>query len=47
MARLKSQTLGVINGKVGNIVYRQVNGKTFASIRPTKYNVTNTENPLK
>jgi len=47
MARLKSQTLGVINGKVGNIVYRQVNGKTFASIRPTKYNVTNTEKSVK
>lgn len=47
MARLKSQTLGVINGKIGNIVYRQVNGKTFASIRPTKYNVTNTEKSVK
>ncbi len=47
MAQLKSQTFGVINGKVGNVVYRQVNGKTFASIRPSKYNVTNTEKSVK
>ena len=47
MAQLKSQTFGVINGKVGNVVYRQVNGKTFASIRPDKYNVTNTEKSVK
>lgn len=47
MARLKSQTFGVINGKVGNVVYRQVNGKTFVSIRPDKYNVTDTEKSAK
>lgn len=43
MARVNKQILGVINGKIGNFVFRNVNGKTFVSNRPLKYNVTGTE----
>ncbi len=43
MARVNKQILGVINGKIGNFVFRNVNGKTFVSNRPLKYNVNGTE----
>lgn len=43
MARVNKQLLGIINGKIGNLVFRNVNGKTFVSNRPLKYNITGTE----
>ncbi|MCZ7604009.1 MAG: hypothetical protein M5R37_14190 [Melioribacteraceae bacterium] len=43
MARVDQQLLGVVNGKIGNLVFRRVNGKTFVSNRPQKYNITGTE----
>jgi hypothetical protein len=43
MARAYEGITGRISGKVGNKVYRVMNGKTFVSIRPEKYNASNTE----
>ncbi len=40
MVRIKNRVLGDPVGKIGNIVYRTLNGKTFASIRPDKYNAS-------
>lgn len=42
MAKVSEQLLGVVNGKIGNLVYRKVGDKTFVSVRPSKYNVTGT-----
>lgn len=38
MGRLNRKTLGDVKGKLGNAVFRTVNGKTFISIRPDSYN---------
>ncbi len=38
MVRIKNRILGNPEGKIGNIVYRTMNGNTFASARPSKYN---------
>lgn len=38
MADLKKAVLGQPDGKIGNIVYRKVKGKTVVSVRPEKYN---------
>jgi len=43
MAELKSGELGSPVGKIGNLVFRQMNGKTFVSNRPEKYNRSNSE----
>lgn len=43
MAELKSGVLGSPVGKIGNLVFRQMNGKTFVSNRPEKYNKSNSE----
>jgi len=40
MVRIKNRVLGDPVGKIGNLVYRTINGKTFASIRPDKYNAS-------
>lgn len=47
MAKLDEQLLGKVSGKLGNLVYRNINGKTFISVRPPKYNVTNTKESRK
>ncbi|HRI45926.1 MAG: hypothetical protein KF721_08420 [Ignavibacteriaceae bacterium] len=47
MAKVTKQILGQLSGKLGSLVYRQINGKTFVSVRPQKYNVTNTEESKK
>ena len=38
MVRIKNRILGIPEGKLGNVVYRTMNGKTFASSRPANYN---------
>jgi hypothetical protein len=40
MAEVKREVLGCVRGRVGNRVYREMNGKTFVSERPRKYKPT-------
>lgn len=40
MARFNPGPLGEINGKIGNYVFRKVNGKYFVSIRPDHYKMS-------
>ncbi len=40
MAILKGGSLGSTSGKLGNKVYRVMNGKNFVSFRPDKYNIS-------
>lgn len=37
MAELNQNVLGNVKGKLGNVVFRNLNGKTFISLRPVKY----------
>jgi hypothetical protein len=37
MAKLNHQVIGKLSGKIGNIVFRQRNGKNFASSRPGSF----------
>ena len=37
MARVKNPILGSYSGRMGNIVYRVINGNTYVSVRPLKY----------
>lgn len=41
MATLDRSILGDIKGKVGNIVFRKMNNKTFVSLRPEVYKTSN------
>lgn len=43
MPEVKSTLFHYISGKSGNHVFRQMNGKTFYSIRPYKYNISQSE----
>lgn len=47
MARVNEQLLGRINGKIGNLVFRNINGRTFVSRRPKKYNIKGTKESSK
>lgn len=40
MAIVKSKVIGSVSGKLGDLVFRQMNGKTFVSVRPKKYKST-------
>ncbi len=40
MVKVKSTLFNYISGKTGNKVFRQMNGKTFYSIRPDTYNIS-------
>ncbi|MFZ1289762.1 MAG: hypothetical protein WAR79_06715 [Melioribacteraceae bacterium] len=40
MPILNQNVLGKLSGKLGNLVFRQINGKTYVSNRPEKYNST-------
>ena len=40
MVKVKSSLFNYISGKSGNAVFRQMNGKTFYSIRPDSYNIS-------
>lgn len=40
MPRVKSNLFNYISGKSGNVVFRQMNGKTFYSVRPDSYNIS-------
>ena len=40
MAEIKSTPLGKPRGKVGNIIYREIRGKIFAYVRPSKWKVS-------
>lgn len=40
MVRITKSFLGEAAGKMGDVVFRQMNGKTFASLRPDKYKPT-------
>lgn len=42
MVRVKSALFNYISGKSGGKVYRHMNGKTFYSIRPDSYNISQT-----
>ena len=41
MAKLKKQVLGRISGALGDIVFREVNGKNFVGVKPSNVNVSN------
>lgn len=43
MAKVLDKSLLEINGKVGNFVVRNMNGKTFISLRPDEYKFSQTE----
>jgi hypothetical protein len=43
LAELKQSVIGKLSGKLGNVVFRQLNGKTFISVRPVKYKPTKSE----
>ncbi len=43
MAKMNKEILGEINGKLGNIVFRQINGKTVMSVRPPNYKPAKTK----
>lgn len=43
MARVNQSVIGKLSGKLGDLVFRQVNGKSFVSVRPKKYNPTKSE----
>lgn len=40
MVRIKNRILGNPEGKVGNVFYSTMNGNTFASSSPAKYNAS-------
>ncbi len=40
MAEIKRTILGDVSGKIGDIVFRKMNGKKFVSVRPKKYKPT-------
>ena len=40
MVRIKNRILENPEGKVGNVFYRTMNGNTFASSSPAKYNAS-------
>lgn len=40
MAEFGKNIFGDVNGKLGDFVFRKINGKTFVSLRPTKYKQT-------
>ncbi|MBU0472576.1 MAG: hypothetical protein KKF62_00275 [Bacteroidetes bacterium] len=41
MAQIGNSILGEVKGKIGTVVFRSINGKTFVSQRPSKYKTTN------
>ncbi len=43
MAEIEGEILGNIKGKLGNIVFRKLNGKTVLSVRPVKYKPANSK----
>jgi hypothetical protein len=43
MVRIKNNIFGKASGKMNNVVYRVMNGKSFASYRPVKYNASKSE----
>jgi len=43
MARLDSKILGIIKGKLSNLVFRERNGKVFIYSRPTKQKISRTK----
>jgi len=46
MAKVSKNILGDIKGKAGGLVFRNINGKTFVSVRPEKYNQTKSKELL-
>jgi hypothetical protein len=47
MAEIRNQILGKVSGKLGDIVFRKMNGKTVVSIRPRNYKPTKSEKARK
>lgn len=47
MAQLNTMILGEVNGKLGNLVFRQINGKTYVSNRPRNYKPTKSQTAKK
>ena len=47
MAQVNDNILGNLSGRLGNIVFRKMNGKSFASIRPKKYKPAKSEEAVK
>jgi hypothetical protein len=43
MARAVKKPLGGVRGKVGSVIYRYMNGRTFISVHNEKYNISQTE----
>ena len=43
MVKIRNGILGTPKGKIGNMVYRHINGNTFASERPDNYNASQSE----
>jgi hypothetical protein len=40
MAELTKSVLGQVSGQLDNLVFRKMNGKSFVSVRPKKYNAS-------
>jgi hypothetical protein len=43
MARAVKKPLGGVRGKVGSVIYRYMNGRTFISVHNEKYNISQTK----
>jgi len=46
MAKLKKQVLGKISGALGDIVFREVNGKNVVGMKPSSFNIPNDPDSL-
>lgn len=46
MARVTNGILGSASGRVGKHVYRNIRGKSFISIRPESYNISNSDKAI-
>ena len=47
MARLDKSVLGFVSGKLGNVVFRRMNGKKFVSISAKKYKISQSAEAVK
>lgn len=47
MAQVNDNLLGNLSGRLGNVVFRKMNGKSFVSVRPKKYKPAKSEQAVK
>ena len=46
MAKVNQSVIGKLSGKLGDLVFRQINGKTFVSTRPKNYKPTKSKKAI-